>query len=117
MKHRRHHSSLPGERTGIISRLETQQGTTATHWRAKDRHYQWAKNTAMHHSHSQTREAKTGTISRLETQQGTTATYNLWSRATTVTSVDLKNIIKSCTHNLIDWPFSINKHQSSVEAL
>ncbi|KAN0131047.1 hypothetical protein V8E53_011180 [Lactarius tabidus] len=102
----RHHShSHPGEpRTGIVSRPETQQGTTATHrlesqvqalsagqkhskapqplthWRAKYRHCQQARNTARHHSHSQTGEPRTGIVSRLEAQQGTTATHILESQ-------------------------------------
>jgi hypothetical protein len=44
---------------GIVSRLETQQGTKV---------------------HSQTGEPRTGIISRLETQQGTTATHRLESQ-------------------------------------
>ena len=84
----RHHShSLSGEpRTGIVSRLETQQGTTATcilksqgqafsagykhskapqlltYWRAKDRHCQQTRNIATHHSYSHTSEPSTGVI-------------------------------------------------------
>jgi hypothetical protein len=102
---RQHSHSPTGEpRTGIISRLEAQQGTTVTHflesqgqalsadqkhskapqpltdWRAKDWHYQQAINTARHHSHSLSGEPRTGIISRLETQQGTTATYFLQSQ-------------------------------------
>ena len=102
----RHHShSLPGEpKTGIVSRLKTQQGTTATHrlesqrqallagqkhskapqpltfWRAKDRHCQQARNIARHHSHSPTEEPRTGIFNRLETQQGTMATHFLESQ-------------------------------------
>jgi hypothetical protein len=102
----RHHShSHTGEpRTGIVSRLEAQQGTTATHrlesqgqalsagqkhskapqpltvWRAKDRHCQQARNTARHHSHSHPGEPRTGIVSRPETQQGTTATHRLESQ-------------------------------------
>jgi hypothetical protein len=93
----RHHShSQTGEpRTGIISRLELQQGTTTTHrlesqgqassagqncskapqllthWRAKYRHDQQARIAARHHSHSQTGEPRTGMITRLELQQAT----------------------------------------------
>ena len=80
--------SLSGEqRTVIISRLETQQGTATTHflesrssaglehnkvqksltsWRAEDRHHQLAWNTARHSSHSPTGEQRTGIISWLE---------------------------------------------------
>jgi hypothetical protein len=50
-----------------------------TLWRAKDRHCQQARNTAKHHSHSQTGEPRTGIVSRPETQQGTTATQPLTS--------------------------------------
>ena len=101
-----HHShSLPGEaRTGIVSRLETQQGTAATHilesqeqalsagqkhskapqpltfWRAKDRHCQQARNTAGHNNYSLSGEQRTGIVSRLETQQATTATHMLKSQ-------------------------------------
>jgi hypothetical protein len=102
----RHYTySLPGEpRTSIISKLELQQGTTATHslksqgqassvgekcskapepltvWKAKDRHHQLARIAARHHSHSQAGESRTGMISRLELQQGTTATHCLESQ-------------------------------------
>jgi hypothetical protein len=102
----RHHShSQTGEpRTGIISRLQLQQGTTATHilecqgqassagyncskapqpltsWRTKDRHHQQATIAAKHHSHSHPGEPRTGIISRLELQQGTTATHKLESQ-------------------------------------
>ena len=108
----RHYShSHPGEpRTGIVSRLETQQGTTATHflesqgqaltvgqkhskapqpltsWRANDRHCQQARNTARHYSHSLPGEPMTGIVSRLETQQGTTATHRLESQGTVIVS-------------------------------
>ena len=102
----RHSShSLPGEpRTGIVSRLETQQSTAATHflegqgqvlstglkhskaqqpltnWRAKDRHCQQAWNTGRHSSHLQSGEPRTGIVSRLKTQQGTAATHFLESQ-------------------------------------
>ncbi|KAI9446899.1 hypothetical protein BJY52DRAFT_1420590 [Lactarius psammicola] len=90
--------SLPGEpRTGVISRLETQRGTAATHglesrgqassaglkrsearqpltsWRAEDRH-------PRHGSHSRTGEPRAGVVSRLETQRGTAVTHFLESR-------------------------------------
>ena len=56
---RHHNHLLSGEpRTGIISRLELQQGT---------------------HNHSHSREPKTGMISKLELQQGTIATHILES--------------------------------------
>ena len=94
----------------IVSRLETQQGTTVTHllesqgqtlsarykhskapqpltcWRFKDRHCQQARNTARYYSHSQTEEPRTGIVSRLETQQGTTATHQLKSQGQAVSA-------------------------------
>jgi hypothetical protein len=99
----RHHShSHPGEpRTDMISRLELQQGTTATHilksqgqarsagqnwskasqpltnWRVKDRHDQQADIAARHHSHSLAGNPRTGMISRPELQQGIKATHFL----------------------------------------
>ena len=101
-----HHShSHAGEpRTGIVSRLKTQQATTATHilesqgqalsagynhskapqplthWRAKDRHCQQAKNTVGHHSHSLPEEPRTGIVNRLKIQWGTTAAHILESQ-------------------------------------
>ena len=76
---RHHNHSLPGEpRTGMISRLELQQGTTTTHFlERQDRHDQQGRIAAKHNSHSQTGEPRTGMISRLEMQQGTTATHFL----------------------------------------
>ena len=98
------HSQTGEQRTGIISRPETQHGMAATHilesrgqassaglkhskawqpltpWRAKDKHHQQACLTARHGSHSQTGEQRTGIISRLETQQGMAATHILESR-------------------------------------
>src|SRR6266702_2920872 len=98
-------SSLPGKpRTGVVSGLETQPRTAATHrlesrgeassaglkrsharqpltnWRAEDRPRQPAGNTAAHCSHSQTGEPRTGVVSGLETQPRTAATHNLESR-------------------------------------
>ena len=64
----------------MISRLELQQGNTATHsLEAKDKHNQQARIAARCHSHSPTRESRTGTI-RLELQQGTKATHHLESQ-------------------------------------
>jgi hypothetical protein len=63
----------------MISRVELQKGTTATHiLESKDRHDQQAA--ARHHSHSHSGEPGTGMISRLELQQGTTATHHLESK-------------------------------------
>ncbi|KAH9000531.1 hypothetical protein EDB86DRAFT_3135000 [Lactarius hatsudake] len=97
--------SLPGEpRTGVVSRLQTQRATAATHvlesrgqassagfkhseprqpltnWRAEDRRRQQASNTASHGSHSRTGEPRTGVVSRLQTQRATAATHGLESR-------------------------------------
>jgi hypothetical protein len=82
------HSPTEEPRTGIISKLQLQQSTTATHklesqeqtpsasyncsktlqpltnWRAKNRHYQQATIAARHYSHSQTKEPRTDIISR-----------------------------------------------------
>ena len=61
----------------MISRLELQQGTTATHRLESQGQAQQVRITARHHSHSQAGEPRTGMISRLELQQGTTATHQL----------------------------------------
>ena len=64
----------------MISRLELQQGITATHpLESEDRHYQ-PRIAERHHSHSQTGEPRTGMISNLELQKGTTATHTLKSQ-------------------------------------
>ena len=79
----RHHSHSPTRvpRIGIISRLELQQGTTATHFLISQAQYdQQTRIAARHHSHSQTGESRTGMISRLEWQQGTTVTHSLESQ-------------------------------------
>ena len=56
------HYSHPGEpRAGMISRLEFQQGTTATYF-LKDRHDQQARIAARHYSYSHAREAGTGIL-------------------------------------------------------
>ncbi|KAH8979664.1 hypothetical protein EDB86DRAFT_3248286 [Lactarius hatsudake] len=97
--------SLSGEpRTGVVSRLQTQRATAATHslesrgqpssagfkhseprqpltnWRAEDRRRQQASNTPSHGSHSRTGEPRTGVVSRLQTQRATAATHELESR-------------------------------------
>ncbi|KAH9054855.1 hypothetical protein EDB87DRAFT_1824953 [Lactarius vividus] len=98
------HSHTGEPRTGVVSRLETQRATAATHilesrgqvssagckhseprqpltlWRAEDRRRQQAGNTASHGSHSHPGEPRTGVVSRLETQQATAATHSLESR-------------------------------------
>ncbi|KAH8991821.1 hypothetical protein EDB86DRAFT_2830720, partial [Lactarius hatsudake] len=97
--------SLPGEpRTGVVSSLQTQRATAATHflesrgqassaafkhseprqpltsWRAEDRRRQQASNTASHGSHSLPGEPRTGVVSSLQTQRATAATHSLESR-------------------------------------
>ncbi|KAH9051713.1 hypothetical protein EDB87DRAFT_1582210 [Lactarius vividus] len=98
------HSRTGEPRTGVVSRLETQRATAATHllesrgqassagwkhseprqlltsWRAEDRHRQQGGNTASHGSHSHPGEPRTGVVSRLETQRATAATHSLESR-------------------------------------
>ena len=90
--------------TGVISRLETQQGTIDTHilksqgktcqqLRNTARHHRNShagvpktdivsklKNTARYHSHSQTKELMIGIVSRLKTHQNATATHFLKSQ-------------------------------------
>ena len=65
----------------MISRIELQQETTATHFLVSQAQYdQQTRIAARHHSHSQTGESRTGMISRLEWQQGTTVTHSLESQ-------------------------------------
>src|SRR6266702_1461306 len=97
--------SLPGEpRIGVVSSLQTQRATAATHflasrgqassaafkpseppqpltsWRAEDRRRQQPSNPASHGSHSRTGEPRTGIVSSLQTQRATAATHGLESR-------------------------------------
>src|SRR6266702_618696 len=95
----RNHSPTGEPRTVVVSRLETQRGTVATHflesqgqpssagskpseppqpltlWRAEDSRRQQARNAASHRSHSLPGEPRTAVVSRLETQRGTAATH------------------------------------------
>jgi hypothetical protein len=65
----------------MISRLESQQGTTVTHCLDSQRQdYQQARIASRHHSHSQAEEPRTGMISKIELQQGSTATHILESQ-------------------------------------
>ena len=65
----------------MISRLELQKGTRATHkLESQGQALSAGYNCSRHHSHSQTGEPRTGIISRLELQQGTTATHILESQ-------------------------------------
>ena len=68
----------------MISRLELQKAPQPlTSWRAKNRHDQYDRIAANHHSHSLSEVSRTGMISKLELQQelqGTTATHFLKSQ-------------------------------------
>ncbi len=97
--------SLSGDpRTGIVSRVQIQLTTEATHtlesqgqalsagfkssspwkphtiWRAKDRHHQQCPNTAHHGSHSHPGESRIGVVSRVQIQLTTEATHILESQ-------------------------------------
>ena len=62
----------------MISRLELQQGTTATHrLESQGQNDQQTRIAARHYSHSHAGEPRTHMISRLELQEGTTATHTL----------------------------------------
>src|SRR6266702_927298 len=98
------HSRTGEPRTGVVSSLQTQRATAATHflesrgqassaafkpseprqpltsWRAEDRGRQQPSNPASHGSHSPTGEPRTGVVSSLETQRATAATHELESR-------------------------------------
>ena len=64
----------------MISRLELQQGTTATHLlESQGKNDQQAPIVAMHWSHSHPEVSRTGLISRLRLLQGITATHKLKS--------------------------------------
>ena len=68
----------------MISRLELQQSTTATHrLESQGQGSLGGQIQARHHSHSQAGEPRTGMISRLELQQGTTVTHSLESQGQT----------------------------------
>ena len=64
----------------MISRLELQEGTTATHPLESQGQDDQHARIARLHSHSLSGEPRTGMISRLELQQGTTATHFLESQ-------------------------------------
>ena len=75
------HSQTGEPRMGIISRLELQQGTTTTHiLKYQGQASSEARNAARNHSHSHPGEPRTGIMSRLELQQAITATYILESQ-------------------------------------
>src|SRR6266702_3516614 len=98
------HSRAGEPRTGVVSSLQTQRATAATHglesrgqpssaafkrseprqpltnWRAEDSRRQQPSNAASHGSHSLPAEPKTGVVSSLQTQRATAATHVLESR-------------------------------------
>src|SRR6266704_1321474 len=98
------HSRTGEPRTGVVSSLQTQRATAATHflesrgqassaafkrseprqpltdWRAEDRRRQQPSNPASHGSHSLSGEPRTGVVSSLQTQRATAATHGLESR-------------------------------------
>ena len=120
------HSLSGKSKKYIMSRVETQQGTPITYclksqgqtllvgqkhrnapqpltyWRAKDRHCQQARNTAMHQSHSHTEGSRTGFVRRLEAQQGTTATHMLESQGEALSAG--QNTIRHYRHSLPGEP-------------
>ena len=128
------HSPTGAQRTGIISRPETQEGTAATHklesrgqassaalkhskeeqpltyWRAEYRHHQQASNTARHSSYSLPEEQRIGILSRLETQQGTAATHILESRGQ-ASSAGLKH--SKAQQPLTSWRAEDRHHQQA----
>ncbi len=97
--HHRTHSQTGEPRTGIVSSVQIQLTTEATHslqsqgqvssatskssspqkpltcWRAKDRHHQQDPNPAHHKSHSLPGEPRTGVISRVQIQLTMEATH------------------------------------------
>ena len=64
----------------MISRLELQEGTTATHPLESQGQDDQHARIARLHSHSLSKESRMGIIRRLELQQGTTATHPLESQ-------------------------------------
>src|SRR6266404_2101682 len=104
--HHRSHSPTGEPRRGVVSRIQIQLTTEATHqlesrgealsagiksssprklltsWRAKDRHCQQGQNTmtAYHRSHSPTGEPRPVVVSRVQIQLITKATHKLGSQ-------------------------------------
>ncbi|KAH8997023.1 hypothetical protein EDB86DRAFT_966815 [Lactarius hatsudake] len=98
------HSPTGEPRTRVVSTLQTQRATAATHslesrghassvrfkrseprqpltnWRAEGTRRQYASNAASHGSHSRTGEPRTRVVSTLQTQRATAATHELESR-------------------------------------
>ena len=64
----------------LVSRLEIQQGTIATHRLESQRQALSKGYTKRHHSYSQTGVPRASTVSKLKTQSGATATYRLESQ-------------------------------------
>ncbi len=102
--HHRSHSHPEEPRTGIVSRVQIQITTEATHslesqgqalsaeskstspqksltvWRAEDRHHEQGPNPPHHRSHSPTGEPRTGIMSRVQIHLTTEATHWLESQ-------------------------------------
>src|SRR6266404_124558 len=102
--HHGSHSPTGEPGTGVVSRVQIQLTTEATHflesqgqasgagskcsspqkpltsWRAKDRHHEQDRNPAHHGSHSPTGEPRTGVVSRVQNQLTTEATHGLESQ-------------------------------------
>ncbi len=98
------HSQTGKPRTGVVSRVQTQLTTEATHilenqgqassagsrcnlphkpltcWRAKNRHCQQGPNVAQLRSHSRAGMPRTGIVSRVQMQPTTEATHMLESQ-------------------------------------
>ena len=72
------HTPTREPRTGIVSKLETKQGTGATHsLESQGKALSTCWKQGMHYSHSLSGEPRIGIVSRLEAQQGTKATHQL----------------------------------------
>ena len=77
----RSHPQTGESRTGIISRLESQQGTAATHsLKSQEQGLSVGLKHSKAHHHSHAGEPRAEIVSRLETQQGTAATHSLKSQ-------------------------------------
>src|SRR6267378_1011830 len=130
--HHRSHS-LPGEpRTHIISRVQIQLTTEATHilenrghtlsagskssspwkpltnWRTKDTYCQQGPNPAHHRSHSHPEEPRTGVVSRVQIQLTTEATHSLESQGHTLSAGSKSS---SPWKPLTDWRAKDTHHQ------
>ncbi len=79
--HHRSHSQPEEPRTGIVSRVQIQLTTEATHkLKSQDRCHEQGSNPAHHGSHSHPGEPRTGAMSRVQIQLTTEATHKLKSQ-------------------------------------